>query len=39
VDATVDVLINAIESPENEQVIKIIPGSLVLRDSARLPAE
>jgi DNA-binding LacI/PurR family transcriptional regulator len=39
VAATVDVLINAIESPENERVIKVIPGRLVLRDSARLPAE
>ena len=39
VAATVDVLINAIESPENERVIKVIPGRLVLRESARLPAE
>lgn len=39
VAATVDVLVDAIESPENERVIKVIPGRLVLRDSARLPAE
>jgi DNA-binding LacI/PurR family transcriptional regulator len=39
VAATVDVLVNAIESPENERVIRIIPGSLVLRNSVRLPAE
>ncbi len=39
VEAAVDVLISAIETPENERVIKVIPGRLVLRDSARLPAE
>lgn len=37
VSATVDVLINAIESREMERVIKVIPGRLVIRDSARLP--
>jgi len=37
VAATVDVLIDAIESPENERVIKLIPGELVVRESARLP--
>ncbi len=39
VEAAVDVLISAIETPENERVIKVIPGRLVLRDSARLPTE
>ena len=39
VEATVDVLVNAIEIPENERVIKVIPGRLVVRDSARLPVE
>jgi DNA-binding LacI/PurR family transcriptional regulator len=39
VEAAVDVLVNAIEIPENERVIKVIPGRLVVRDSARLPAE
>ena len=39
VEAAVDVLVNAIETLENERVIKVIPGRLVLRNSARLPAE
>lgn len=37
VSATVDILINAIESGEIERVIKVIPGGLVIRESARLP--
>ena len=39
VEAAVDVLTGAIENPQNERVIKVIPGSLVLRDSARHPVE
>lgn len=37
IDTTIDVLVDAIESAENERVIKIIPGELVRRQSARLP--
>lgn len=36
VSATVDVLVNAIESPDNERVIKVIPGKLIKRNSARM---
>ncbi len=36
VESTVDVLVNAIESTNNERVIKIIPGNLIRRRSARL---
>ena len=35
--ATIEVLISAIESREMERVIKVIPGQLVIRDSARFP--
>ena len=39
VSATVDVLINAIESPDNERVIKVIPGKLIKRNSVRIAGE
>ncbi|MDJ0780365.1 MAG: LacI family DNA-binding transcriptional regulator [Desulfosarcinaceae bacterium] len=35
--AAVEVLVNAIESPTEDRVIKLIPGRLVVRNSARLP--
>lgn len=39
VAATVEVLLDAIESLDEERVIKLIPGNLVVRSSARVPAE
>ena len=36
VEATVDVLLNAIKSESSERIIKVIPGKLVKRSSARI---
>jgi DNA-binding LacI/PurR family transcriptional regulator len=36
VSATIEVLINAIESPDDERVIKVIPGRLIVRNSVRI---
>ena len=39
VEAAVAVLVNAIETPDDERVIKLIPGQLVIRSSSRLPTD
>lgn len=39
VDATVNILVDAIESQEDERMIMVIPGSLVMRKSIRTPKE
>lgn len=36
VDATIDVLMNAIENPQSERVLRLIPASIVPRNTARL---
>ncbi len=39
VELTIDVLLSAISSPDSERTIRILPGTLVTRGSARLPNE
>ena len=37
VDSTIQVLLNAIENPETETIVKMIPPTLTVRSSARIP--